>query len=127
VLTISGYPVRGNPILGLVKSPGASAPTLAADRKPYTTLSYATGPGFGLIDGQVDGMPRAISPGREQDLSAVDTTHPGFHQQSLVGMGAETHGGEDVALFAAGPGAELARGVIDQNEIYHIMRRALRW
>jgi len=127
VLTISGYPVRGNPILGLVKTPGATAPALAADRKPYTTLSYATGPGFALIDGQVDGAPRAIAPGREQDLSRVDTTSPGFHQQSLVGMGAETHGGEDVALFASGPGAELARGVIDQNEIYHIMRRALRW
>lgn len=127
VLTISGYPARGNPILGLVKGPGATSPSLAADRKPYTTLSYATGPGFALIDGQVDGVPRPISPGRDQDLSKVDTTSPGFHQQSLVGMGAETHGGEDVALFASGPGAELARGVIDQNEIYHIMRRALRW
>jgi len=127
VLTISGYPARGNPILGLVKSPGATAPALAADRKPYTTLSYATGPGYALIDGQVDGAPRPVSPGRDQDLSKVDTTSPGFHQQSLVGLGAETHGGEDVALFASGPGAELARGVIDQNEIYHIMRRALRW
>jgi len=127
VLTISGYPERGNPILGLVKSPGATAPALAADRKPYTTLSYANGPGFALINGQVDGTPRPIAPGRDQDLSTVDTTDPGFHQQSLVGMGAETHGGEDVALFATGPGAELARGVIDQNEIYHIMRRALRW
>jgi alkaline phosphatase len=127
VLTISGYPQRGNPILGLVKAPGATAPSLGADRKPYTTLSYATGPGFALIDGQVDGVPRPISPGRDQDLSDVDTTSPGFHQQSLVGMGAETHGGEDVALFASGPGAELARGAIDQNEIYHIMRHALNW
>ena len=127
VLTISGYPERGNPILGLVKAPGATAPTLAADRKPYATLSYANGPGFALIDGQVDGVPRPISPGREQDLSDIDTTNPGYHQQSLVGLGAETHGGEDVALFASGPGAELARGVIDQNEVYHIMRRALRW
>jgi alkaline phosphatase len=127
VLTISGYPQRGNPILGLVKAPGATAPSLAADRKPYTTLSYANGPGFALINGQIDGAARPIAPGRDQDLSGVDTTNPGFHQQSLVGMGAETHGGEDVALFANGPGAELARGVIDQNEIYHIMRRALRW
>jgi alkaline phosphatase len=127
VLTISGYPGRGNPILGLVQGPGATSPALAADRKPYTTLSYATGPGFALMDGQVDGAPRPISPGRDQDLSAIDTNSPGFHQQSLVGLGGETHGGEDVALFASGPGAELARGVIDQNEIYHIMRRALRW
>ena len=126
-LTISGYPGRGNPILGLVKGPGASAPSLDAARKPYTTLSYANGPGFAIIDGSVEAAPRIIAPGREQDLSTVDTTDPDFHQQSLVGMGSETHGGEDVALFARGPGADLARGVIDQNEIYHIMRRALRW
>ncbi len=75
----------------------------------------------------VESAPRSIAPGREQDLSKVDTTDPDFHQQSLVGMGSETHGGEDVALFARGPGADLARGAIDQNEIYHIMRRALRW
>ncbi|HXC59589.1 MAG TPA: alkaline phosphatase [Steroidobacteraceae bacterium] len=126
-LTISGYPARGNPILGLVKGAGASAPALDAARKPYTTLSYANGPGFAIIDGSVEAAPRSIAPGREQDLSKVDTTDPDFHQQSLVGMGSETHGGEDVALFARGPGADLARGVIDQNEIYHIMRRALRW
>jgi alkaline phosphatase len=126
-LTISGYPARGNPILGLVKAPSASGPTLDSNRKPYTTLSYANGPGFAIVDGSVESAPRGIAPGRAQDLSAVDTTDPDFHQQSLVGMAAETHGGEDVALFARGPGADLARGVIDQNEIYHIMRHALRW
>lgn len=126
-LTISGYPARGNPILGLVKAPGASGPTLDATRKPYTTLSYANGAGFAIIDGSVEAAPRIIAPGRDQDLSTVDTTDPDFHQQSLVGTGAETHGGEDVALFARGPGADLARGAIDQNEIYHIMRHALRW
>ena len=39
----------------------------------------------------------------------------------------ETHGGEDVALYAAGAGAENARGVIEQNRIYDIMREALGW
>jgi alkaline phosphatase len=126
-LTISGYPARGNPILGLVKAPAANGPTLDSNRRPYTTLSYANGPGFAIVDGSVEAAPRSIAPGREQDLSAVDTTDPDFHQQALVGMGAETHGGEDVALFARGPGADLVRGVIDQNEIYHIMRHALRW
>jgi alkaline phosphatase len=124
VLTISGYPARGNPILGLVKAPGATAPTLDYKGQPYTTLSYATGPGFAMQDESVPG-PRVVAPGRTQDLSAVDTTSPDFHQQSLVGMAGETHGGEDVALYARGPGADLARGAINQNEIYHIMRRAL--
>jgi alkaline phosphatase len=29
-----------------------------------------------------------------------------------------------VALFARGPGSDVVRGVINQNEIFHIMRRA---
>jgi alkaline phosphatase len=124
VLTISGYPARGNPILGLVRAPGASAPTLDYKGQPYTTLSYATGPGFFMQDDFTPG-PRLVAPGRGQDLTAVDTTSPDFHQQSLVGMPGETHGGEDVALYARGPGADLARGSLNQNEIYHIMRRAL--
>ena len=125
-LTIGGYPGRGNPILGLVKGPAASAPAPDAGGKPYTTLSYANGPGAAQLEGGPDaGARRATAAGREQDLSNVDTADPDFHQQSLVALGSETHGGEDVALFARGPGADLARGVIDQNEIYHIMRRAL--
>ena len=123
VLTISGYPARGNPILGLVKAPGATAPTLDYKGQPYTTLSYATGPGFSRRTNSHQAA--GIAPGRGQDLTAVDTTSPDFHQQSLVGMSGETHGGEDVALYARGPGADLARGSINQNEIYHIMRRAL--
>jgi alkaline phosphatase len=126
VMTIAGYPARGNPILGLVRSPGSDQPVVDAGGKPYTTISYANGPGFVIRDGGVEGgPPRRIAPGREADLSTVDTESPDFHQQSLVGMGAETHGGEDVALFARGPGEDLARGVINQNEIYHIMRHAL--
>jgi len=126
VMTISGYPARGNPILGLAKGPGASGPTLDAGGRPYATISYANGPGFAIRDGGVDdGPPRQVAAGRDQNLAEVDTTAPEFHQQSLVGTRAETHGGEDVALYARGPGADLVRGGINQNEIYHIMRRAL--
>ncbi|MEO6366802.1 MAG: alkaline phosphatase, partial [Steroidobacteraceae bacterium] len=125
VMTISGYPARGNPILGLVKGPGASGPTLDAGGRPYATISYANGPGFAIRDGGVDdGPPRAVAEGRSQNLAEVDTTAPEYHQQSLVGTRAETHGGEDVALYARGPGADVVRGGINQNEIYHIMRRA---
>ena len=124
-LTMAGYVARGNPILGLVRAPGATAPALDFKGMPYTTLSYANGPGFALRDLGSESGPREISPGRGQNLANVDTTSPDFHQQSLVGLSAETHAGEDVALYARGPGAELARGSINQNEIYHIMRRAL--
>ena len=50
VFTISGYPSRGNPILGKVKSvPQRDGDPLVEDKDllglPYTTLSYANGPG----------------------------------------------------------------------------------
>jgi alkaline phosphatase len=60
-----------------------------------------------------------------RDLGTVDTEAEGYHQEALVGLAGETHGGDDVALYARGPGARVVRGSMDQNEIYHVMRRAL--
>ena len=117
VFTIAGYPQRGNDILGLVVAPpgrgedggDGKSPVLAADGKPYTTLGYANGPG--AVKGE--------RPVPETGIAA--------RQQALVPTGGETHAGEDVALFATGPGAERARGVIEQNLIYSIIRKALGW
>lgn len=36
----------------------------------------------------------------------------------------ETHGGEDVGIFARGPQAHLFSGVIEQNSIPHLMAYA---
>jgi alkaline phosphatase len=111
VLTMAGYPSRNNPILGLADD-GAGKPALAKDGKPYTTLGYANGPGA-----NEKGEPRA-------DLSNVDTTAPDFKQQALVPARSETHGGEDVPIFASGPWAHLFQGVVDQQYIFHVMNRA---
>ena len=113
-LTIAGYPVRGNDILGKVAyGPGGLA--RADDGKPYTTLGYA--------NGSTGCKPGAEDCARE-DLTNVDTTDKDFHQQALVFSGSETHAGEDVPVYASGPGAELIRGTIEQNEIFHVMGRA---
>jgi len=129
-LTFSGYPTRGNPILGKVITNDSagnpqSTPLLATDGLPYTTLGYANGAGFIDNGGETDADKRggAPAPGRH-DLSAVDTTRPGFHQEALVPTGGETHGGEDVAIYAIGPGAHLLSGVIEQNVIFHVMNFA---
>jgi alkaline phosphatase len=47
-------------------------------------------------------------------------------QEATVPMTAETHGGEDVAIYALGPGAHLFHGVQEQNVIFHVMMEALR-
>ncbi len=59
-----------------------------------------------------------------QDLTDVDTTDKNFLQQSLFPMWSETHGGDDVAIFATGPGSELISGVMEQHEIFQVMGRA---
>lgn len=124
-LTINGYPERGNPILGLVKA-GASAEggSLGADGKPYTTLSYANGPGACRETGK-DEEGKPVYDCSRYDLTGMDTGAPDFRQQSLVPLYSETHGGEDVAAFASGPGGNLISGVIEQNEIFHVMGRAI--
>ncbi|MFM9863498.1 MAG: alkaline phosphatase [Micropepsaceae bacterium] len=111
VLTMAGYPSRDNPILGLADD-GTGKPALANDGKPYTTLGYANGPGAGK-----DGAPR-------EDLTGVDTKAPDYRQQALVPSGSETHGGEDVPIYASGPSAHLFQGVVDQHYIFHVMNHA---
>lgn len=103
-LTINGYPTRNNPILGIAGT--------GDDKKPYTTLTYQNGPGAKVDE------PRA-------DLTNVDTADLDYLQQALVPIGeSETHAGDDVAIFAAGPWAHLFRGVVEQNLIYHVIAYA---
>ena len=127
VFTIAGYPRRGNPILGKVVTVGTDEAALAADGLPYTTLGYTNGRGFADLGGETDPDVRyGLDPmtGR-QDLTSVDTTAPGFHQEALVPLSAETHAGEDIALHATGPGASRVRGVIEQNVVFHVIDAAL--
>ncbi|ADP70815.1 Alkaline phosphatase [Rhodomicrobium vannielii ATCC 17100] len=103
VFSISGYPKRGNPILGLAG--------YGLDGKPYTTLGYLNGPGAKANEARAD-------------LNGVDTTALDFRQQALIPLDAESHAGDDVAVFAQGPSAHLFQGVIEQNMIFHVMTHA---
>lgn len=117
VFTMAGYPTRGNPILGLMVTNDydtglpAKEPAKAKDGKPFTTLGYMNGSG-------------AVT-GERADLSNVDTTADDFKQQALVPLDSETHGGEDVVIYARGPHAYLVQGTMEQNAIYFVMARAL--
>jgi alkaline phosphatase len=128
---ITGYPSRGNPILGKAAINGQ----LLRDREglPYTTLSYANGPGA-ITDGvryefdadseRLRKSPNTITT-RRPDLTNIDTTHPMYQQESLVPLSSETHAGEDVPIYASGPHAYLFHGVVEQNVVYHVMAEAL--
>ena len=118
VFTIAGYPIRGNPITGLVRQLDDTRQPknefqLAADGKPYTTLGYQSGSNQRL--------PNSSSITQEQ------ATDPNYNQQSSIPIESETHSGEDVAIYAIGPRAHLVNGVMEQNVIFHIMTYALGW
>lgn len=116
VFTIAGYPHRGNDILGLVRDVplidgDQPVTTLATDGKPYTTLGYQNGPGYrGAV--------------ARPDLTSVDTTALSFLQEAAIPLTAETHAGEDVAIYARGPKGFMVRGSMEQNWIFHVMREA---
>ncbi|MBO9707532.1 MAG: alkaline phosphatase [Caulobacter sp.] len=109
-LVISGYANRNAPILGLAGNEGE--PIVAGDGKPYTVLSFATGPGG--VEGD----------GARADPSKEDTDDVDYHQQALANLPSSAHSGEDVGVFADGPGAYLVRGVVEESYIYQVMRHA---
>ncbi|MEM1401942.1 MAG: alkaline phosphatase [Pseudomonadota bacterium] len=129
VFTMAGYPRRGNPILGKVVPAWSEEPTLDEDGRPYTTLGYMNGRGFRDLGDELDADVSYETPpdtGRK-DLSEVDTTTMGYHQEALVPTSAETHGGEDVTVYATGPGSAAAGGVNEQNLLFHVMLSATGW
>ncbi|MEZ9367902.1 alkaline phosphatase [Shewanella sp. 10N.286.51.B2] len=127
VFTIAGYPKRGNPILGKVVGIGSTEPSTASDGLPYTTLGYTNGNGFHDLGDETDAdaaYGEDVNAGR-QDLTNIDTTTSGFHQEALIPMSSETHSGEDITLHAQGPGAQLVQGVVEQSVVFHLIEQSL--
>ncbi|XP_020774258.1 alkaline phosphatase, tissue-nonspecific isozyme [Boleophthalmus pectinirostris] len=106
VFNFGGYTMRGNTIFGL-------APMVSdIDQKPFTSILYGNGPGYKIVNG-----------GRE-NVSTIDYQENNYQAQAAVPLSMETHGGEDVAVFAKGPLAHLLHGVHEQNYIPHVMAYA---
>ncbi|KQZ66167.1 MULTISPECIES: alkaline phosphatase [unclassified Lysobacter] len=138
-LSFVGYPVRGNPILGKVRGTSGEdgdAADYARDSlgMPYTTLNYSNGPGYvGASAQQPEGPKRFLhtASGTQQaehgrpDLTKVDTEQPDYLQESLVPTSNESHGGDDVGIWARGPGSDAVRGSVEQNTIFHFMLQAM--
>lgn len=104
-MSYSGYNRRGSDILGLSQDGGI-------DRMPYSILSYANGPSFPRFDQKTN---------RRRNLLLDNIYHPNYTFPALFPLRAETHGGEDVAVFAHGPWAHLFTGNFEQSYIPHAM------
>ncbi|XP_038220662.1 membrane-bound alkaline phosphatase-like [Zerene cesonia] len=108
-MTYSGYSERGSDILGLVNNNKVNA----SDDLPYTTLSYANGPGY-----------KPHQSFRRHNLMLDDMNSLNYTYPSLVPIPRETHGGEDVAVFAIGPWSHIFSGNYEQNYIPHAIAYA---
>nr|XP_019528286.2 alkaline phosphatase, tissue-nonspecific isozyme-like [Aedes albopictus] len=105
-LTMGGYPVRGNNIL-------ATGDFSRLDRMPFFTLTYANGPSY------FDHFSQTTA-GRENPLF-MDSHNPAFTFPAAVPYEDETHGGDDVAVFARGPYSHLFSGLYEQHLIAHLI------
>lgn len=103
-MIFNGYPARGNDILGM-----ANKPEIA----PYETLIYATGPGYYMhIANDTNSTFIPIT-----DFTQKQRAEPTYMHSSLIPLGDSVHSGEDVGVFATGPGSNLIQGVFEQNYI----------
>lgn len=113
--TMAGYPARGNNIMGLVREVDDNGlleekPKADKNKLPFTTLGYANGSG-------ARNAPR-------KPLTQEEVLDPNYLQEATVPLANETHGGEDVAIFAEGAGAYLVRGSMEENWIFQVMLEA---
>lgn len=88
---------------------------LADDGRPYNILSYANGPGYAGTYTKADGR---------KPISQQHTEHPLYVSPAMVPLDADTHGGDDVAVFASGPFAQYFSGNYEQTNIPAMMARA---
>ncbi|XP_023947360.1 alkaline phosphatase, tissue-nonspecific isozyme-like [Bicyclus anynana] len=109
-MTVAGYPSRGNDILGVVDT------ATGQDNKPYTTISYANGKAASIDEGgRID-----VTLSSQFINRTLDYSYP-----SLVPLDSETHGGEDVAVYASGPWQHLFTASYEQSVVPHLMAYAM--
>lgn len=105
VFTIGGYTLRGNSIFGL-------ASYNASDNLPYTGILYGNGPGY------------VISNGSRPNVNTTVIENKEYLHQAAVPLDSETHGGEDVPIYAKGPMSHLFHNTHEEHYIAHVMAYA---
>ncbi|CRK96434.1 CLUMA_CG009850, isoform A [Clunio marinus] len=106
-MVFNGYPTRGSDIFGMGNKP---------DAEPYETLVYSTGPGYYMHVSNDTNRFINITQFSDSQRAA-----PTYMHSSLIPMPDGTHSGEDVGVFAIGPGSRLIQGVFEQNYIPYVI------
>lgn len=117
MFSIGGWANRGQPVFGKVDG-NTEAPrdgqgnSLSEDGKPYTSLLYGDGPS-------------AWVNGSRPDITNVNTEDAEYTQQAVVKHKVESHGSEDVPIYAVGPGAHLFHSTHEQSYVAHVIKYSL--
>ena len=123
-MAIGGYPGRSADISGI--SQGDKNWVMKADDgKPFPVLGYSNGPGFKKlrVNQDTDAVDwHAIE--RSEGTGGAKLGDPEFVYPGAVPLTRETHGGDDVGVWASGPWAHLFQGVQEQTHIADVMSLA---
>uniref|UniRef100_A0A6B2E4V7 Alkaline phosphatase n=1 Tax=Phlebotomus kandelakii TaxID=1109342 RepID=A0A6B2E4V7_9DIPT len=113
-MIFNGYANRGNDILEFGNK---------ASVEPYETLTYANGPGFlyHRLNKSQEDQGKDNTWTRVEMMSSTDREDPFYRHLSTFPLMDSTHAGEDVPVYATGPGSHLIYGVFEQNYIAHVV------
>jgi alkaline phosphatase len=109
VFTFGAYSSRGSNIFGFSTLERANVSDV--DRLPINIIAYGNGPNFN-------------SPRNALYLSQLDTNSTNYLSPTALPLTSESHGGEDVPVFAQGPWSHLFIGTMEQHTIAHKMAYA---
>jgi alkaline phosphatase len=112
VFTMGAYSARGSNILGF--STIAHSNVSDVDNLPINIIAYGNGPNFN-------------SPRNPNYLYSLDTNSTNYLSPAALPLKSETHGGEDVPVYAQGPWSHLFIGTMEQHTIPHKMAYAACW
>lgn len=99
VFTYNGYPWRQSDVLGYNKT--------ADDGLPYDILSYADGPSYY----------KTYDHNGRLDIRNEDFTENDRQYSAGVPLDSESHGGDDIAIYASGPWSHLFQGSYEQSVV----------
>ena len=119
-MSIGGYTGREVDITGVVIEADGKV-DMGEDDKTFTVLSYGNGPGFLQFNATGEGNFTFID---RHPMAVNASADIAYKQASAAPLSSETHGGDDVGIWAAGPMAHLIHGVHEQSYIAHVMSYA---
>lgn len=118
-LVLNGYAKRTGPttasnpgVLGLLKNFVSGANSTDTSGNPFTIIGFGNGEN---------------RPATRTALTDAQVSDKNYHQEAVVPMaaGSETHGGTDVFLGAIGLNADKFTGVINNTEVFNLIRQAV--